>query len=173
MGQEQATTRRTGNQQQDQQVQEHRQAVLIAHKDHKAEQNKTKPIGTANMSNTRGFANLFSDLLKAIANSEKDPHEVILSEDMIHMIKLVSKQNKAVEEDKKQKSEKMRCNGRKIGKKKCKEHDFLRPSKPPPPNIPYLPISYCTTWVANRCPEYLSSPSPTLHPSTMLTSQTR
>ena len=36
--------------------------LYLAHKDHKAEKNKTRPIGTANSSNTRGFANSVSDL---------------------------------------------------------------------------------------------------------------
>ena len=51
--------------------------LYLAHKDHKLEENKTRPIGTANPSNTRGFANSVSDLLEAIANSKKQKYEVI------------------------------------------------------------------------------------------------
>ena len=60
--------------------------LYLAHKDHKKEENKTRPIGTANSSNTRGFANPVSDLLESVANCEENKFEVISSEDMLRKV---------------------------------------------------------------------------------------
>ena len=46
---------------------ENRAKLYLTHKDHKKEKEKTRPIGTANSSNTRAFANSVSDLLEAVA----------------------------------------------------------------------------------------------------------
>ena len=61
--------------------------LYLTHKDHKKEPGKTRPIGTANCSNTRGFANCVSDLLEALANSEENSYEVISSEDLLSSTK--------------------------------------------------------------------------------------
>ena len=66
---------------------ENRAKLYLSHKDHKKESEKTRPIGTANSSNTRAFANSVSDLLEAIANSEEMKYEVISSEDMLYNTK--------------------------------------------------------------------------------------
>ena len=69
--------------------------LYLAYKDHKKEPEKTRPIGTANTSNTRALANCVSELLEAVANSEETPYEVISTEDLLHHIK---KHNVAVKE---------------------------------------------------------------------------
>ena len=79
--------------------------LYLAHKDHKNEPDKTRPIGTANTSNTRGFANSVSDLIEAVANSETKNYEVISSEDMLHH---VVKHNKIMEENEKKRRERKR-----------------------------------------------------------------
>ena len=66
---------------------ENRAKLYLTYKDHKKEKRKTRPIGTANSSNTRGFANCISDLLEAVANSEENSYEVISSEDLLHNAK--------------------------------------------------------------------------------------
>ena len=66
---------------------ENRAKLYLTHKDHKKDPGKTRPIGTANCSNTRGFANCVSDLLEALANSEEESYEVISSEDLISSTK--------------------------------------------------------------------------------------
>ena len=48
---------------------ENRANLYLSHKDHKKEEGKTRPIGTANSSNTRAFANTVSELLEAVANN--------------------------------------------------------------------------------------------------------
>ena len=50
---------------------ENRAKLYLAYKDHKKEQLKTRPIGTACTSNTRAFANSVSDFLEAIADSTR------------------------------------------------------------------------------------------------------
>ena len=50
--------------------------LYLLHKDHKKDL-KTRPVGTANSSNTMAFANSVSDLIENIANGEKDKSEVI------------------------------------------------------------------------------------------------
>ena len=50
---------------------ENRAKLYLSCKDHKKDPFKTRPIGTANTSYIRAFANGLSDLLEAIANSEK------------------------------------------------------------------------------------------------------
>ena len=77
---------------------ENRAKLYLSFKDHKKEQEKTRPIGTANSSNTRAFANSVSDLLESVANSEQRKFEVISTEDLLHSTK---NSNKQVEERKK------------------------------------------------------------------------
>ena len=67
---------------------ENRAKLYLTHKDHKKEKGKTRPIGTANSSNTRGFANCVSDLLEAVANCDEESFEVISTEDMLHHSKV-------------------------------------------------------------------------------------
>ena len=102
--------------------------LYLSYKDHKAEARKTRPIGTANTSNTRGFANSVSDLLEAVANSEENPYEVISSEDMLHH---VGTHNLTVEKNKEQRKKKLKCDGCKTWSRKCKEHSLLSPPSPP------------------------------------------
>ena len=93
--------------------------LYLAYKDHKTEPGKTRPIGTANTSNTRGFANAVSDLLEAVANSITNSHEVISSEDMLHH---ANNHNKKIEkEEEKSKITKLK----KINCKKCKVWSLL------------------------------------------------
>ena len=66
---------------------ENRAKLYLTHKDHKREPGKTRPIGTANSSNTRGFANCISDLLESVANCEVKSYKVISSEDLLHNAK--------------------------------------------------------------------------------------
>ena len=88
--------------------------LYLTHKDHKKDPGKTRPIGTANCSNTRGFANCVSELLEALANSEEDSYEVISSEDLLSSTK---EHNIEVEEIKKEVAQKLK---RKIECTKCK-----------------------------------------------------
>ena len=68
---------------------ENRANLYLTHKDHKKEKEKTRPIGTANSSNTRAYANSISDLLESKANGgeEENRYEVISSEDLLHHTK--------------------------------------------------------------------------------------
>ena len=112
--------------------------LYLTHKDHKKEPGKTRPIGTANCSNTRGFANCVSDLLEALANCEENSYEVISSEDLLSSTK---EHNNEVVEMKKvlaQKvARKLECMKCKVWKIRCEEHSSL-PHSPPvtpfPPN---------------------------------------
>ena len=88
--------------------------LYLTFKDHKVGAEKTRPIGTANTSNTRGFANSVSDLIESIANGETKSYEVISSEDMLHY---VEGHNKKVELAKIELEKKKRL---KIECKKCK-----------------------------------------------------
>merc|ERR1712020_813271 len=65
---------------------ENRAKLYLTYKDHKKEPGKTRPIGTANTSNTRGFANCVSELLEAVASAEVKKFEVISTEDMLHQV---------------------------------------------------------------------------------------
>ena len=97
--------------------------LYLAHKDHKLEENKTRPIGTANSSNTRGFANSVSDLLEAIANSEKQKYEVISSEDMLHHVKNSNEEVKKMKQEwYGKKRRKDNCEQCKVWKSKCSKH---------------------------------------------------
>ena len=98
--------------------------MYLTHKDHKKDPGKTRPIGTANCSNTRGCV---SDLLEALANSEEASYEVISSEDLISSTK---EHNERVEEMKtevisgrKRKLECTHCKLWRIGCKKRGEQD--------------------------------------------------
>ena len=81
---------------------ENRAKLYLSFKDHKKGQEKTRPIGTANTSNTRAFANSVSDLLEAVADSEVRKFEVISTEDLMHGVK---KNNAKIAEEKKRKEE--------------------------------------------------------------------
>ena len=102
---------------------ENRAKLYLTHKDHKKENGKTRPIGTANSSNTRGFANCISDLLEAVANCEKKSNKVISSEDLLHSAKghnrEMEKIREELEEKKKAKNECWEC---KRWKRKCVNH---------------------------------------------------
>ena len=102
---------------------ENRAKLYLTHKDHKKEQEKTRPIGTANSSNTRAFANSVSDLLEAVASEREEKYEVISSEDMLYSVK---EHNTRVEEmgkeDKKRKERKRSCWSCKAWTKKCETH---------------------------------------------------
>ena len=82
---------------------ENRAKLYLTHKDHKKEEKKMRPIGTANSSNTRGFANCVSDLLEAIANCDEDSYEVISTEDMLHHCKIHDKSSEEILENWKRK----------------------------------------------------------------------
>ena len=89
---------------------ENRAKLYLTHKDHKKQAKKTRPIGTANSSNTRGFANCISDLLEAVVNCEEKSYEVISSEDLLHSAK---GHNKEIEKIRRELEEK------KIAKNEC------------------------------------------------------
>ena len=99
---------------------ENRANLYLSHKDHKKEKEKTRPIGTANSSNTRAFANSVSDLLESVANGGEDKFEVISSEDLLHHAKesnrKVCENNKEIEERRKRKSQCWKC---KVWRKRC------------------------------------------------------
>ena len=95
--------------------------LYLAHKDHKKEENKTRPIGTANSSNTRGFANSVSDLLESVANCEENKFEVISSEDMLHHVKESNVKVKRMKQEWEEKRrEKSQCEGCKVWELKCR-----------------------------------------------------
>ena len=121
--------------------------LYLTHKDHKKDPGKTRPIGTANCSNTRGFANCVSDLLEALANSEEDSYEVISSEDLISSTK---NHNKEVEEIRKDiakrvkrkiecikcKAWNLRCEKCKEKRVKCEDPPIFQVDRPPHPSPP-------------------------------------
>ena len=76
---------------------ENRANLYLTHKDHKREAAKTRPIGTANSSNTRSYANSVSDLLEPVAASGDEKFEVISSEDLPYHTK---ESNRLVKENK-------------------------------------------------------------------------
>ena len=101
---------------------ENRANLYLMHKDHKKENDKTRPVGTANSSNTRAFANSVSDLLESVAASGDDKFEVISSEDLLHHTKESNRQvkeNKALVAEKKQKKD--NCWSCKVWKRMCKD----------------------------------------------------
>ena len=99
---------------------ENRANLYLSYKDHKKEKEKTRPIGTANSSNTRAFANSVSDLLESVANSGEDKFEVISSEDMLYHTKesneRVRDNNKEMED---RRNEKKMCWNCKVWRRKC------------------------------------------------------
>ena len=76
---------------------ENKANLYLTHKDHKKEKAKTRPIGTANSSNTRAYANSVSDLLESVANCGENKFEVISSEDLLYHTK---ENNRRVRENK-------------------------------------------------------------------------
>ena len=95
--------------------------LYLTHKDHKAAPNKTRPIGTANSSNTRAFANSVSDFLEAVANAEEEKTEVISSEDMLHNVNKGNiKKEELIKRWKSKKFEKESCIKCKIWKLRCR-----------------------------------------------------
>ena len=82
---------------------ENRAKLYLSYKDHKKEKYKTRPIGTANTSNTLAFANSVSDFLESIASSEERSFEVISTEDLLHYI---ARHNQEVEKMKEEWDEK-------------------------------------------------------------------
>ena len=98
---------------------ENRAKLNLAYKDHKKEPEKTRPIGTANSSNTRAFANSVSDLLESVANSEESNFEAISSEDMIHSTKV---HNKIIAEKERTMIEKERCTRCRLWRTRCHKH---------------------------------------------------
>ena len=102
---------------------ENRAKLYLTHKDHKKEQEKTRPIGTANSSNTRAFANSVSDLLEAVASEREEKYEVISSEDMLHSVQEHNIKVKELGEgDKKRIERKRSCWSCKAWTKKCGPH---------------------------------------------------
>ena len=107
---------------------ENRANLYLTHKDHKKEKEKTRPIGTANSSNTRAFANSISDLLESIANGgeEEKKYEVISSEDLLHHTKesnrRVREQRADVEEREKMKKSCWECKVWRRGCRRCAEN---------------------------------------------------
>ena len=94
---------------------ENRAKLYLAYKDHKKEEEKTRPIGTANTSNTRAFANCVSELLESVANGIEDPCEVISSEDMLHHVKEHNRKVKILKEEfERREEEKRKCRECKI-----------------------------------------------------------
>ena len=140
--------------------------LYLAHKDHKTEPFKTRPIGTANTSNTRGFANSVSDLLEAVANGEQGGFEVISSEDMLHH---VSKHNERIDISKEEKKIKIQCKTCNFWNRRCKKHAESPPppSQPPPtakppPQSPQQPRGQTTPSAIQPLPS--SPPPPTPSP---------
>ena len=83
--------------------------LYLLHKDHKKEL-KTRPVGTANSSNTMAFANSVSDLIENIANGEKQKSEVISTEDLLHHTKCSNNHTVEIEEEwEKKKQNKENC----------------------------------------------------------------
>ena len=107
---------------------ENRANLYLTYKDHKKEKEKTRPIGTANSSNTRAFANSISDLLESIANGgeEEKKYEVISSEDLLHHTKesnrRVREQRADVEEREKMKKSCWECKVWRRGCRICKDN---------------------------------------------------
>ena len=102
---------------------ENRANLYLSHKDHKKEQDKTRPIGTACTSNTRAFANSVSELLEAVANSGENKFEVISSEDLLHHTKKSNSKTKQIKAEIQERREKKRkcwkCKLWRIGCRKC------------------------------------------------------
>ena len=102
---------------------ENRAKLYLAHKDHKKEKEKTRPIGTANSSNTRAFANSVSELLEAVANSEDNKFEVISSEDMLYSVRASNLKVEDLRRTRPLKVQlKRRCWGCKVWKIGCSAH---------------------------------------------------
>ena len=112
--------------------------LYLTHKDHKKDPGKTRPIGTANCSNTRGFANCVSDLLEALANSEEDSYEVISSEDLISSTKNHNKEVEEIRKDiakrVKRKIECIKCKAWNLRCEKCIFQVDRPPHSSPPPS---------------------------------------
>ena len=102
---------------------ENRAKLYLTYKDHKKIPGKTRPIGTANSSNTRGFANCISDLLESVVNCEERSYEVISSEDLLHNAK---SHNKEVEKMRREytgkRTVKINCWACKRWKKRCERY---------------------------------------------------
>ena len=93
--------------------------LYLLHKDHKKDL-KTRPVGTANSSNTMAFANSVSDLIENIANGEKDKIEVISTEDFLHHTKCSNRSTVKIREDwNEKKLKKENCIKCKIWSIKC------------------------------------------------------
>ena len=72
--------------------------MWLALKDHKPDE-KTRAIVTGSTSNTRGLSNSVSDVLEAVANSEKAPYEVCSGEDMLARVHEANKKTLARREE--------------------------------------------------------------------------
>ena len=69
-------------------------SLWLALKDHKSG-DKTRGIATGCTSNSKGLSNSVSDILEAVANNERDPYEVVSSEDMLSRVHEANKKNLA------------------------------------------------------------------------------
>ena len=109
---------------------ENRDNLYLTHKDHKREAAKTRPIGTANSSNTRSYANSVSDLLEPVAASGDEKFEVISSEDLLYHTK---ESNRLVKENKvllaKKRKRKDSCWRCKPWKRLCKKSEKQKKSR--------------------------------------------
>ena len=101
---------------------ENRANLYLSYKDHKKEQEKTRPIGTACTSNTRAFANTVSELLEAVANGGENKFEVISSEDLLHHTKKSNQEMRKIRtEMQRKKQQKRKCWNCRIWTRKCRE----------------------------------------------------
>ena len=127
---------------------ENRAKLYLSHKDHKKESEKTRPIGTANSSNTRAFANSVSDLLEAVATGEEKKYEVISSEDMLYSMKDHNKKVKELNvELEDQEKRKRHCWSCRMWRKKCTKCNDREVEKSPDINNIVEEIIEAATWL--------------------------
>ena len=69
-------------------------SLWLALKDHKSG-DKTRGIAIGCTSNSRWLSNSVSDILEAVANNEREPYEVVSTEDMLSRVHKANKKNLA------------------------------------------------------------------------------
>ena len=92
---------------------ENRAELYLSYKDHKKIAGKTRPIATGCTSNTLALSNSVSGLVESLANAEKDKHEVISTEDLLHNAK---------KHDEKVGNMRLENKRRMLKKLRCKKH---------------------------------------------------
>ena len=108
----------------------------MMHKDHKVEPEKGRAVATAISSNTTGLSNAVSDYVESLANSIKNPVEVISTEDMLNRTEEHNEEvREMIREYEESRDEKLKCTRCRIVEARCRTcADVVKPYRCPKQN---------------------------------------